>query len=205
MQGVEEFCRHRVEDPGFLDSLSDNSGNLVEFSSPSATMGIDARAELQILFDRLVTLDRRGKKERRALDKRQVRAKVARCFEESNIRVATNYRLQGRLSPYVFDFVRDEDQLQAFECFALGTGANSTVDEAKVLVYSINDIVRRAEELEERRIAGLDVTALVHSTDPKAEEVVEAKEILSERASVREVDSTLAEFIQSLAARGGLA
>ncbi len=198
VDGFEEYSGTPNRDRGFLDTLSKSQSQTIQVSEPASTTASDIDHELASLYQRFVSIDQRGKRESKVVRRRSVVARVRRAFERYHVPVISQRRFAGNKSYYTFDFVLDQDNMRAFQCFSFGLNQMETVDDAKVLVYSFRDITDHARALSERRLSNLDVTAFVYPPPDETDQSIAVRSILEEVARVRDASAGLDSFVESV-------
>jgi hypothetical protein len=197
---LEETLKKGDPRKSFMEDISRTFNQTLQFTEPAASLGVDLDTELDTLYDRFVSLDKRGRRAHRVVGRNTVVARVRRTFEQFKVPVVLRRMYAGIKSPYTFDFVLEAERVHAFQCFSFGMDPTATVDEAKVFVYSYRDIVAKAQQSNERRIQEMAVTAIVHPPATETEDAAATRRIIQEVAEVQSAESSVLErYVESFA------
>jgi hypothetical protein len=186
----------------FVERIAGQFTHLLQLTPPAGSLAADPAAELDDLYDRFVSLETRGRRGKSAgLTRRSLVSRVRSALESTDVKVEMRRRFQGILGSFVFDFVRDGEQLASLQCLSLAGDLDESAEAAKALAYSVRDIRNRGAHTAERRVERLHLTSLVA---PPIEENGSTESIRAILADVGEVRDSEREFQKALSNFAGL-
>lgn len=184
LEGMSEEPQRRT---GFLDELGRQYTKLIQLSPASGTLASSLEAELDALYERFVSLERRGRHGPQiAMTRRRLFSKVKYALEQREVRFDARRRLDGLLSSFVFDFVVERKAYRSLHCLSLSGELDQATDDAKALAYSVRDIRNRGQRHSDRMTAELDVTTLLAPPLDENEATQSVRAILTDVGHVRD-------------------
>jgi hypothetical protein len=208
LESIEELSDSVAEMVGrgaiaedLLDNLARSHNQVIQFTDPAGTLSESLDNEVDKLYARFVTLDRRGKHEVRTANKNRVVSTVRRLFEELQMPYERRFRAQGDQSSFVFDFVLREPSTRVVQCFTFGAPAKhlDTLNDAKALLWSIHDISEHARRIDSNELIDLKVSSLVYPPPTPTDISASVSTILGRETEVVNAAAKLDNYFRSIA------
>jgi Protein of unknown function (DUF3037) len=204
LDALQGISPSKQADSSFLERMAGQYTQLIQFSPTSGSLAESSSEELEALYDRLVGIDRRGKRGGYiALTRKKLVGRVRRIVEARKLNVEARRRFRGILGTFVFDFVAEGDHIASLQCLSLAGDIDDATEEAKALAYSVRDVREWGRRGSERRIADLRLTSLVAPPETETEATESVRSILGDVGEVRDSERELDKALSSLVEASG--
>lgn len=185
LSSIRDLIESQHSEKDVIESLSQKFTQLVQFSTIAGSLASDFEEELDTLYDRLVSLESRGRRgSYAAVTRRKLVARVRHALDARSIEVEVRRRVDGLLGSFVFDFVVDRERYSSLQCISLAGDIDQSTEEAKALAYSVRDIRNRGRKYSERRIEEFALTSLVAPPPIETDATDSVRRILADVGAV---------------------
>jgi DNA-binding transcriptional regulator YbjK len=197
---IKDLVGSRHSEPDFIERLSRQYTQLVQFSTIAGSVASDLQDELDALYERFVSLESRGRRGKYvAITRKKLVARVRQALEAQSIETEIRRRVDGLLGSFVFDFVIDRERYSSLQCISLAGDIDQSTEEVKALAYSVRDIRNRGQKFSERRVAEFSLTSLIAPPPVETEATSSVRRILADVGDIGDSEQEFDRALQSFA------